>query len=86
MLIDNAIESVRTDRVLIENVTSIRTLVKRLVAWGHQRIAFVRGPEITSSFRERFVGYRIAMAEHELDPIELASESASINAAETTIG
>lgn len=85
VLVDNVAEGITADRVLIENMGSIRSAVRQLVAWGHQRIAFIRGPEITFSFRERYLGYRLALAEHGLEPIELSCESASLPLAEATI-
>jgi LacI family transcriptional regulator/LacI family purine nucleotide synthesis repressor len=58
----------------------------QLAQSGHERIAFFRGPEITSSsFRDRWWGYHAAMTELGLEPIEMICGEASIVSAEQTM-
>jgi DNA-binding LacI/PurR family transcriptional regulator len=86
VLVDNTVVELPIDRILVENSTSIRRIVSQLVRWGHQRIAYIQGPENTTSFRERLSGYRMAIQEYRLEPVELYTDDASIAYAEHNIG
>jgi len=86
VLVDNNVMSTGLDRVLIENTASLYHTVMQLAQSGHERIAFFRGPEITSSsFRDRWWGYHAAMTELGLEPIEMICGEASIVSAEQTM-
>jgi LacI family transcriptional regulator, repressor for deo operon, udp, cdd, tsx, nupC, and nupG len=75
MLVDNNLPHLGLDRVLIENIGSVRRVVTRLASWGHRRIAFMAGPDDHPSFRERLLGYRQGIASLGLSPIELRGGS-----------
>lgn len=71
VLIDNNLPHLPLDRVLIENANSLYRAATRLAELGHQRIAFLCGPDEIPSFRDRAVGYRAAMADLGLEPEEI---------------
>lgn len=54
------------DYVGLDNRDGIRQAVDHLVALGHQRIAFMRGPTGSTAVIERQQGYRRALAAHGL--------------------
>lgn len=57
--------------VLIENRENARQLVEHLiVVHGHRRIAFIKGPETQEDSHQRELGYREALARHEIAPDE----------------
>jgi DNA-binding LacI/PurR family transcriptional regulator len=85
VLLDNNLPHVGVDRVLTENVGSLRRVVARLASWGHQRIAFMTGPDDHPSFHERLIGYRDAIANLGLQPIELVCRSTTPGSGEQTI-
>jgi DNA-binding LacI/PurR family transcriptional regulator len=66
VLIDNNLPHLGLDRVLIQNEMAIYQTVKRLKDWGHQRIAYMSGPQNHPSFHERLAGYRRAVTELDL--------------------
>ena len=51
------------DTVLMESERSVRDLTARLIALGHRRIGFIGDIEDCLSFRERWDGFRLAMAD-----------------------
>jgi DNA-binding LacI/PurR family transcriptional regulator len=57
--------------VLTENTHSVAASVRHLAGRGHRAIAFMRGLDGHPSFAERRAGYRTAIAELGLEPIEL---------------
>jgi DNA-binding LacI/PurR family transcriptional regulator len=71
VLVDNNLPHLALDRVLIENFDSLYRIVLKLVEWGHQRILFVCGPDEIPSFRDRLRGYRAAMGDLGLEPMEV---------------
>lgn len=72
VLVDNNLPHLSIDRVLIENFDSVYRTVLKLVEWGHQRILFVCGPDEIPSFRDRARGYRAAMDDLGLEPMEVS--------------
>ncbi len=72
VLVDNNLPHLALDRVLIENFDSLYRTVLKLVEWGHQRIMFVCGPDEIPSFRDRARGYRAAMGDLGLEPMEVS--------------
>lgn len=60
----------------IDNFGGASTMVKHLVEAGHQRIAFICGPEDNFDASERLRGYRSALAEHlpDAEAIELPGD------------
>lgn len=71
VLVDNNLPHLALDRVLIENFDSMYRTVLKLVEWGHRRILFVCGPDEIPSFRDRARGYRAAMSDLGLEPMEM---------------
>ena len=71
VLVDNNLPNLALDRVLIENFGGLYRTVLKLVEWGHQRILFVCGPDEIPSFRDRLRGYRAAMGDLDMEPMEV---------------
>ena len=57
-----------TDVVLMENRESVGNLTRRLIDAGHERIGFIGGRAGSLSFRERWLGYREALRDADLEP------------------
>jgi DNA-binding LacI/PurR family transcriptional regulator len=72
VLVDNNLPHLSLDRVLIENLNGVYRTILKLVEWGHQRILFVCGPDEIPSFRDRARGYRVAMSDLGLEPMEVS--------------
>jgi DNA-binding LacI/PurR family transcriptional regulator len=70
ILVDNNLPHLGLDQVLTENVGSLYRTVMRLHELGHERIAFLRGDDTSSSLRERRQGYHAAMATLGLETLE----------------
>jgi DNA-binding LacI/PurR family transcriptional regulator len=71
VLVDNNLPFLHLDRILIENVHSMYRTTQYAYGCGHRAIAFLCGPITTSSFKERLIGYRAAIADLGLQPLEL---------------
>jgi DNA-binding LacI/PurR family transcriptional regulator len=71
VLLDNNLPQLGLDRVLTENYGSIYRVVKRMVGWGHRRIAFMAGPEDHPSFHDRLLGYQAAVTDLDLPSMVL---------------
>jgi LacI family transcriptional regulator len=69
VLFTRYIEGVDSDYVGADNVRGAELATEHLVSLGHQRIAFVGGPENSSARRDRLQGYRTALMQHGL-PID----------------
>lgn len=63
VVIDRRIDGWNVDTVSSDSVAGAQTLVKHLIALGHQRIAAISGPPSTSTAHDRVTGYRMALAE-----------------------
>lgn len=72
VLVDNNLPFHGFDRILIDNVYSLYRTVTYLAGLGHRNIAFLSGPMSLPSFKERRQGYRQAMSDLGLTPIEFA--------------
>lgn len=59
-----------TDLLLMENTHSMYALVSRLAESGLRRMAFVGDRDHCLSFRERWEGFVLALADHSLSPSE----------------
>lgn len=55
------------DYVGMDNIGGGQAAVRHLAGLGHRRIAFIEGPRLSSSARERLAGYRMAVRELGLD-------------------
>jgi DNA-binding LacI/PurR family transcriptional regulator len=75
VLINNNLSGLGVDRVLIDNVHGVYRTVAYLKERGHRLIACMYGPLSHPSFRERLSGYRCAMQDFGLQPIEIAGAS-----------
>ena len=63
VFVDREIEGLAgIDVVTIRNDLSAETAANHLIGLGHTRIAFISGPEETSTGRDRVIGFRRAMA------------------------
>ena len=54
------------DYVGADNVLGAKLAVEHLIAHGHRRIAFIGGPATSSARRDRLLGYRSALEQHNL--------------------
>lgn len=71
VLVDAATGSPGLDAVVTDNAGGAMDATRYLVGLGHQRIAFLAPPEgINPNFDQRRAGYRAALAEHEIAPME----------------
>jgi LacI family transcriptional regulator len=60
--------------VTIDNYGGARAMTRHLLALGHSRIAFLRGPEQNSDARERLRGYRQVMRQVNRPRLELPGD------------
>jgi LacI family transcriptional regulator len=58
--------------VVVDNRAAARDATEHLLALGHRRIAFVRGPEGLHTSAQRLEGFEAAMAAAGADPVQLA--------------
>ena len=63
VLIDRLIPGLETDAVVIDNVEATQNAVGHLVAADHRRIGLITGRRSLSTGRERYQGYRRALAD-----------------------
>jgi LacI family transcriptional regulator len=63
VLIDRQLPGLETDAVVVDNVQATRDAVGHLIAVGHRRIGLITGRRSLSTGRERYQGYRQALAE-----------------------
>ena len=70
VLIDRLLEGMSLDYIGVNNKEGVAQAVRRLLEAGHRRIGFLGGPQWLSTNKERFEGYKEALAEAglELDP------------------
>jgi DNA-binding LacI/PurR family transcriptional regulator len=69
VVIDNRVESVKTNLVLHDNVDGAYLLTKHLIGHGHRAIACITGPLSETSGAERLLGYKKALEESGI-PVE----------------
>ena len=86
-IVSISIELENIPSVLIDNRTGMRAIVSHFIeVHGHQRIAFICGPEVNDEAVQRFATYQDELARHGIpfDPMLVApgnfSEAAGINA------
>ncbi|QUH03370.1 LacI family DNA-binding transcriptional regulator [Saccharopolyspora erythraea] len=63
VLLHRGLDSLECDQVTTDNVAGGRAVADYLVAGGHTRIGFLRGPELPSTARHREQGFRERLAE-----------------------
>jgi DNA-binding LacI/PurR family transcriptional regulator len=67
VFLDEVVSGAGHGSVAIENAKGVRMLVDHMAWHGHQRIAFVGGPDNNTAGIERLAGYRDAMEKNGLD-------------------
>lgn len=68
VFVDRTIEGLDVPSVVTDSLAGLRLAVDHLVDRGHHRIAYLGGPTEISTFRDRLLGYRQALAAHGLEP------------------
>ena len=63
VLLHRGLDSLDCDQVTTDNLAGGRAVADYLVATGHTRIGFLRGPELPSTARHRELGFRERLAE-----------------------
>jgi LacI family transcriptional regulator len=63
VIVDRRIDGWDVDSVLSDSVAGSRALVQHLISLGHERIAVLSGPAITSTAEDRVAGYCMALTE-----------------------
>lgn len=61
--VDRRLPGLQVDTVLVDNVHCAQAVVRHLIEQGHQRIAAIAGPPVTTTGRERLEGYIRALEE-----------------------
>jgi LacI family transcriptional regulator len=79
VLIDNALERTVLNCVLCDNREGGRSAVEHLLWHGYERVAFVGGPTSWLSTRERGDGYREAMHDKGLEPLEVHEPATTVH-------
>lgn len=62
VVVDEDVEDVEASRVFVDNYGGARLIVQHLLEYGHQRIAFLGGPDYLFTTQERYRGYRDALS------------------------
>jgi DNA-binding LacI/PurR family transcriptional regulator len=78
VLIDNSLERTALDCVLFDNREGARLAVEHLLWHGHRRVAFVGGPVVWPSTRERGEGYRDALDAMGLEPLVVHENATTV--------
>jgi LacI family transcriptional regulator len=68
VLVDRTIDGLDVPSVIADSISGVEQAVDYLVSRGHRRIAYVGGTHEISTFRDRWNGYRQALARHHLKP------------------
>jgi LacI family transcriptional regulator len=63
VLVNCAVRDAAFHEIDVDNAGGMRAMTRHLLAAGHARIAFVRGPERNADAAERLAGYRAALQE-----------------------
>lgn len=67
ILLNRYVEDFETDWVRSDNIYGAYHLTKMLCSLGHKRILHITGSDDISSVRERIIGYKNALIEHQID-------------------
>jgi LacI family transcriptional regulator len=68
VFVDRTIDGLDVPSVVTDSVAGLTLAVDHLVERGHRQIAYLSGPTEQSTFRDRLMGYRQALARHRLRP------------------
>lgn len=69
VLIDHDDPLVQTDSLFVNNYDSIARIVSHLISLGHRELRFIGPPEYSRSFLERWIGFRMTLEEHRMEPV-----------------
>lgn len=76
VLVDYFIEERKINAVLIDNIEGAFEVVEHLLKLGHRKISFIAGSKKHPSIKERFIGYKKAIARfEEREKVQIADES-----------
>ena len=67
VLVDRNMKNSNLDGVFVENHAAAYKGVEALIHAGHRKIAIITGPSTSMPGKDRFQGYKAALAEHGLD-------------------
>lgn len=83
VFVDRAIPSVAADTVTVDNVSASRSAVRHLIDRSHSKIAVLKATLRASSIEDRIAGYRLVMAEADLEigPGWIVESASNIDAA-----
>jgi LacI family transcriptional regulator len=68
VLVDRSIDGLEVPSVVTDSVAGLRLAVDHLVGKGHRTIGYVGGPGYITTFRDRLLGFRLALQRHRLRP------------------
>lgn len=78
VLVDNCLSQVPVNCILGDNVDGLYQATRHILDHGHRHVAFLSGPQVWVSNREREEGYRRAMGEAGLEPRVINGEETTI--------
>ncbi|AZR73257.1 hypothetical protein BBF96_07575 [Anoxybacter fermentans] len=67
VLVDNDLWDENIDCIVNDNIAGARKIVSHLIQLGHKRIAFIGGPLTHISLDERYMGYKQALKEADIE-------------------
>jgi LacI family transcriptional regulator len=82
VLLNRMVKGYEARCVWLDNLSGARRMVDRLVAYGHQRFAFINRAENIDDARDRLAGWKFALQQHEIS----FDESSLAQADCTTVG
>lgn len=85
VLVDNTLPHTAVDCVLSEDENGGYTATQHLIEHGHTRIAMLSGPEAWPSNQARLRGYRQAMLERSLQPLEVHDRETTLESGMRTM-
>ena len=65
--VDRRIHKLEVDTVLVDNQKGAYQAVQQLILQGHKKIAIICGPQHTTPGLERFLGYKKALEDYNID-------------------
>lgn len=69
VLLDRSVKGISLDGVFVDNEAGAYEAVSELIRCGHKKIAIIRGPESSRPGKDRYKGYKKALAEHGIELI-----------------
>src|SRR5262249_32067620 len=68
VLVDRTMDGLPIPSVVTDSIAGLHLLVDHLVSKGHTNIGYLGGPTYITTFRDRLLGFRQAVAKHRLKP------------------